>query len=156
MVKKDRVQPAGIPPAWFMLYNTLIAPFAALGFHLSRFSSRKVREGVEGRKGIWRRLEAEKGRLRGCVWFHATSVGEYEQARPVLRALRAEASERGQALPLLTTVFSPSGHQFAHTEITNLKLQTNHNDPNSKSQNLEYRIIGIWNTVLEICKFPSF
>ena len=113
VVMKDRREPAGIPAGWFTLYNTLIAPLGALGFQFSQFSSAKVRQGVEGRKGLWRRLEAAKDELRGCVWFHATSVGEYEQARPILRALREEALARGERVPVLLTVFSPSGYNFA-------------------------------------------
>ena len=46
--------------------------------------------------------------VRGGVWLHATSVGEYEQARPILRRLR----ELGVG-PLVVTHFSPSGREYA-------------------------------------------
>ncbi len=103
----------GIPWGWSALYNLLAVPVGLSFFHLSRFSSPKVREGLEGRRGLWRRLEAAKKELQGAVWFHASSVGEYEQARPVLRALREEAAARSIDLPIVVTVFSPSGYHFA-------------------------------------------
>ncbi len=105
--------PKGISPGWFCLYNAIAAPVITAGFHLSRFSNEKAREGERGRRGLWRRLEAVKARLRGAVWFHASSVGEYEQARPILRALREEARERGRDIPVFVSVFSPSGYNFA-------------------------------------------
>jgi len=40
------------------------------------------------------------------LWFHCASLGEYEQARPVMAALRAIEPDR----PFLLTFFSPSGH----------------------------------------------
>jgi 3-deoxy-D-manno-octulosonic-acid transferase len=55
------------------------------------------------------RLIAAAPRVRGGVWFHVTSVGEYEQARPLIAALR----RRDPAPPVMVTHFSPSGHDFA-------------------------------------------
>ena len=56
------------------------------------------------------KADLHRARLQGCVWFHASSAGEYEQARPILRALR---DRFGPGLPTLATVFSPSGHARA-------------------------------------------
>jgi 3-deoxy-D-manno-octulosonic-acid transferase len=73
--------------------------------------SAKLREGLAGRRGLMARLLADRDRVRGCVWVHASSVGEYEQARPVIAALRAA---RGTgAPPVVVTHFSPSGYEFA-------------------------------------------
>ena len=49
------------------------------------------------------------GAVQGCVWFHVTSVGEYEQARPLIAALRVLPG----APRLVVTHFSPSGRHFA-------------------------------------------
>ncbi len=67
----------------------------------------KARAWVEGRRGLWQRLEAKRAELQGCIWFHCASVGEFEQARPVLEAIRQARPE----LPVLVTFFSPSGYQ---------------------------------------------
>ena len=46
--------------------------------------------------------------LRDCIWFHAASVGEFEQARPIIERLRKEQPWR----PVLLTFFSPSGYEM--------------------------------------------
>ena len=46
-----------------------------------------------------------EGRL---VWFHAASLGEFEQGRPVIEALKAAEP----ATQILLTFFSPSGYEI--------------------------------------------
>ncbi len=82
---------AGLPP--------LLAPFFP-----------KLAEGVAGRRGLLRRLLAASATVRGGVWFHVTSVGEYEQARPLITALQEQDARR----PIMVTHFSPSGYEYAH------------------------------------------
>ncbi|MBX2983490.1 MAG: hypothetical protein KF843_12505 [Flavobacteriales bacterium] len=62
---------------------------------------------VKGREGLWERLEQAAPKLQGCLWMHCASVGEFEQGRPVLEAIKRERPE----LPVLLTFFSPSGHE---------------------------------------------
>ncbi|HPF34130.1 MAG TPA: glycosyltransferase N-terminal domain-containing protein [Candidatus Krumholzibacteria bacterium] len=91
------------------LYRGLSPALARASAVSARFSA-KWRRGLEGRRGLDDRLREQSPRLRGCLWFHASSVGEYEQARPVLAALRA----RGVG-PLAVTHYSSSGYDFAQT-----------------------------------------
>ena len=44
---------------------------------------------------------------RGAVWIHAASVGEFEQARPLIERLRREQPQR----KIVVTFFSPSGYE---------------------------------------------
>ena len=46
--------------------------------------------------------------LQGCVWIHAASVGEFEQARPLIEQLREEQPHRR----IVLTFFSPSGYEM--------------------------------------------
>jgi 3-deoxy-D-manno-octulosonic-acid transferase len=69
----------------------------------------KLASGVAGRQGLWERLTSSAEKVRGGVWFHVTSVGEYEQARPLVTALERLYPE----LPVMVTHFSPSGYNFA-------------------------------------------
>ncbi|MBK8165745.1 MAG: hypothetical protein IPK64_07225 [bacterium] len=69
----------------------------------------KLREGLAGRRGLDARIAAAAAQAQGGVWFHVTSVGEYEQARPLVAALR----QSRPGLPLVVTHFSPSGRHFA-------------------------------------------
>lgn len=66
----------------------------------------KAKAWVQGRAQTWERLEAAAPRLQGCLWMHCASVGEFEQGRPVLEAIKAERPD----LPVLLTFFSPSGY----------------------------------------------
>mgnify|MGYP000419262216 CR=1 FL=1 len=70
-----------------MLYNFgIIAYRCAIG--VASLFNEKAALWVKGRKGIWKRMEAVdrgKGRL---VWFHAASLGEFEQGRPVIERLK--------------------------------------------------------------------
>jgi len=56
-------------------------------------------------------LDAEHQALltanRGAVWVHAASVGEFEQARPLIERLRREQPQR----KIVVTFFSPSGYE---------------------------------------------
>ena len=90
------------------LYRALSPGAAKLPPLLSRFSP-KLRAGSEGRRDLMARLAAAADGVRGGVWFHVTSVGEYEQARPVINAIK----ERDGDVPVMVTHFSPSGFEFA-------------------------------------------
>lgn len=67
----------------------------------------KARAWVDGRRELWQRLEGKRAELKGCLWMHCASVGEFEQGRPVLEAIKAARPE----LPVLLTFFSPSGFE---------------------------------------------
>jgi 3-deoxy-D-manno-octulosonic-acid transferase len=72
----------------------------------------KARRSVEGRRELVERLEAwaEENRSEAAlVWFHAPSVGEGLQARPVIEALQ----ELRPDIQVLYTYFSPSAERFA-------------------------------------------
>jgi 3-deoxy-D-manno-octulosonic-acid transferase len=45
---------------------------------------------------------------KGCIWFHFASLGEFEQGRPVLEALKSQYP----AKPIVITFFSPSGYEI--------------------------------------------
>lgn len=99
------IRPAGMH---LRLYRSL-SPALCLAAELAAPHSAKLAEGLAGRRGLQARLEAAAPLVRGGVWFHVTSVGEYEQARPVIQALR----ESRPGLPVAVTHFSPSGFEFA-------------------------------------------
>lgn len=70
------------------------------------FGHSKARLMVTG----WKEVPAALARLekgKPTVWFHAASLGEFEQARPVLEAYR----QRHPECQVLVTFFSPSGYE---------------------------------------------
>jgi 3-deoxy-D-manno-octulosonic-acid transferase len=99
---------ARAPGAALRLYGALSPALAALA-PLAAPLLPKLSEGLRGRRGLDERIEAAAAAAQGCVWFHVTSVGEYEQARPLIAALRGQPGHP----PLVVTHFSPSGRHFA-------------------------------------------
>lgn len=54
------------------------------------------------------RLIAGREDLQGCVWIHAASVGEFEQARPLIEQIRKRQPDQ----KIVLTFFSPSGYEM--------------------------------------------
>lgn len=72
--------------------------------HLAAWRSAKAKQWVVGRKGVRWQAEDFKGEW---VWFHAASLGEFEQGQPLIEKFRA--SHPGYRI--LVTFFSPSGYE---------------------------------------------
>ncbi|MEO7080557.1 MAG: glycosyltransferase N-terminal domain-containing protein, partial [Flavobacteriales bacterium] len=66
---------------------------------IAAFWKPKAAAWVNGREELWERLEQAAPRLQGCLWMHCASVGEFEQGRPVLEAIKKERPD----LPVLLT-----------------------------------------------------
>jgi 3-deoxy-D-manno-octulosonic-acid transferase len=94
------------------LYQALL-PVALLGARVAAPFNAKIAEGLKGREGLRRRwLEyAAAHEKRGQrIWFHVSSVGEFEQAKPVIDVLAERA--RPSPLEIALTFFSPSGMNY--------------------------------------------
>lgn len=76
------------------------------------FGHRKAKLMIQGQREVWEQLASvREGRERKgerWIWFHVSSVGEFEQARPILEQLRAT----GNPYKVLLTFFSPSGYEM--------------------------------------------
>ena len=70
------------------------------------FGHAKARLMVVGWKQ-WPEQVARLDHSRSVVWFHAASLGEFEQARPVLEEYRRRHPDH----QVLVTFFSPSGYE---------------------------------------------
>ncbi len=94
-----------------LLYNMLL-PLARASARVGALFNDKIAEGLEGRKN-WQDRWSEKSRklppAKRLVWFHVSSVGEFEQAKPVMKHL---SQEYGDDLNLALTFFSPSGMNY--------------------------------------------
>ncbi len=76
---------------------------------LAALGNPKARAGLRGRKDIFPALAGFNPEGKPVVWVHSASTGEFEQAKPVIEAIR-------QAYPghlVLGTFFSPSGYDAA-------------------------------------------
>lgn len=82
------------------LYALLVRLVAALGH-------RKARAMVRGQRDTWRILREKIDPTTRYVWFHAASLGEFEQGLPLIERIRREQPSR----KILLTFFSPSGYE---------------------------------------------
>ena len=85
------------------LYNFGLSAYASVGKMAALFNS-KIRKMVEGQRetaDILRKGIAPDDRV---VWFHAASLGEFEQGRPIMERLRKQHPE----YKILLSFFSPS------------------------------------------------
>lgn len=80
------------------IYGKLIA--------LASLFSAKARLWISGRKDLWKRLE--KTGFDSPIWMHCSSLGEFEQGRPLIEALRKEYPHQ----QIVLTFFSPSGYEI--------------------------------------------
>ena len=79
-----------------------------LGARVAAPFSKKISLFVSGRKNLLETIASEVKGDGPIIWFHAPSVGEFEQARPIIERYR----ERGGRSKILLTFFSPSGYEL--------------------------------------------
>ena len=71
--------------------------------------NKKAQFRVNGRKGWQLNLRTWRAQNSGKLfWFHCASLGEFEQGRPVIEAIR----QRQPEIKILLTFFSPSGFEI--------------------------------------------
>ena len=89
-----------------MMYNIVIYLYLLGVAIASRFSD-KVRKMWRGEREAFGVLRDKVEPGARYVWFHAASLGEFEQGRPLMEELRRRHPE----LKILLTFFSPSGYE---------------------------------------------
>ena len=92
---------------FFLLYNIVFIPLLFVAVRIGGLLNPKIKRGLKGRRGLFQLLQqnlAEAGPASLRVWMHIASMGELEQAKPVILNLK---SRFPQALIILS-VFSPS------------------------------------------------
>ncbi len=69
--------------------------------------SPKIKLFVDGRKDVFATLKSQISSTDKCIWFHAASLGEYEQGLPIMEKMR----EHFPAHKIVLSFFSPSGYE---------------------------------------------
>jgi 3-deoxy-D-manno-octulosonic-acid transferase len=67
----------------------------------------KAKKWIEGRKGLIGHIEQTTKNISGSYWVHCASLGEFEQARPLIEAIKEQKPEE----IIVLTFFSPSGYE---------------------------------------------
>jgi 3-deoxy-D-manno-octulosonic-acid transferase len=96
---------------WFLFYNGIVIPGFWLVLKFGSLFNAKIRHGIKGRVDLFDQLEHQARGLRASrrVWFHSSSMGEFEQAKPIIAALR----EKHKDLDIIVSFFSPSGYDHS-------------------------------------------
>ncbi len=94
---------------WYFLYNVLVIPVLYILINFAGLFNAKVKRGIDGRKRIFEELilnAANLDKSKKLVWFHSSSLGEFEQAKPIIEKLKRDPN-----INILVTFFSPSGYE---------------------------------------------
>lgn len=93
-----------------LIYRLSIAVYS-IGVSIAGLFNAKARLFKEGRKDIFDQIRSANVAAHNPIWFHCSSLGEFEQARSIIDALH----EKGEKV--LLTFFSPSGYEIRKNYI---------------------------------------
>lgn len=89
-----------------ILYDLGIRLYYLLILLASPFNE-KARQWIKGRKGLMKKIESTIDPALPLIWFHCSSLGEFEQGRPLIESIRKRDTGRN----ILLTFYSPSGYE---------------------------------------------
>jgi 3-deoxy-D-manno-octulosonic-acid transferase len=99
---------------WKLFYNVLVIPCLWLGFQLYGLMNRKAARALRGRRNLFEQFRTKINELKPSqkrVWFHSSSMGEFEQAKPII----AELKRRQPNIQIIVSFFSPSGYEHSQS-----------------------------------------
>ena len=88
------------------IYNLIVILASQLLKIIAVFSP-KMKLFVDGRKSVFQTLANKIQTSDKTIWFHAASLGEYEQGLPVIEATKQQFPNH----KIVVTFFSPSGYE---------------------------------------------
>ena len=88
------------------IYNLIVILASQLLKIIALFSP-KMKLFVDGRKSVFQTLTNKIQSSDKTIWFHAASLGEYEQGLPVIEAIKQQFPTH----KIVVTFFSPSGYE---------------------------------------------
>jgi 3-deoxy-D-manno-octulosonic-acid transferase len=86
--------------AVILIYNFLIK--------ITSVFNKKAKQFISGRKD-WAKILGSKVDKNGrYIWFHCSSLGEFEQGRPLIEIIKKKYKQ----YKIVLTFFSPSGYEM--------------------------------------------
>lgn len=89
-----------------MIYNNVIY-FVLWGIAIASLFNEKVRKMWRGEREAFKILKQKVDPNAKYIWFHAASLGEFEQGRPLMERIRKDYPQ----YKILLTFYSPSGYE---------------------------------------------
>lgn len=94
---------------WQIIYNVFVVPLLYLSLMFISLFKKKIRTGISGRRRIFEELILSRLSLdlsKKIIWFHSSSLGEFEQAKPIIEKLKKNTN-----VNIVVSFFSPSGYE---------------------------------------------
>jgi 3-deoxy-D-manno-octulosonic-acid transferase len=102
-----------------IFYNFLVLPILYSALRFAGLFNKKIRTGINGRKRVYEELilnATSINKNKKLIWFHSSSLGEFEQAKPIIEKLKEDKN-----VNVLITFFSPSGYEnskkYPHADL---------------------------------------
>lgn len=89
------------------LYQIFLVLYST-GIRIASLFNPKAKKWVNGRKGVFTKLQESIPADAKVIWIHCASLGEFEQGRPLIESLKKQEP----AYRILLTFFSPSGYEL--------------------------------------------
>lgn len=103
------------------IYNILIVPIFLIVLRILAPFNKKIKEGIVERRKYFSKLKKQVNLIPDSahiVLFHSASVGEWEQAAPIITELKSQNSN----IFIVASFFSPSGYNIVKNKHIDLKL----------------------------------
>ena len=109
---------------WFLFlffYNVVCVPLMYVVFVVGAFFNNKIKQGLTARIYYFKKVKTIVSNIPAnskVILFHSSSVGEWEQAVPIINELKS----RDSSIYVVVTFFSPSGFNIVKNPIIDAKL----------------------------------
>lgn len=100
---------------WLWVYNLFFLPLLWTGFRILSLFNAKIREGFKGRRNVLTEAQSWEFKSGKRVIIHSSSLGEYQQAIPIMTELRS------RGFNVIVTFFSPSGYRNSKVPFDDVK-----------------------------------
>lgn len=96
---------------WYLFYNVILIPLGYIAILIGAIFNEKLRKGLTGRRVTRREMERFRKKYPGKELYlvHSASLGEFEQAKPVIRGLKTLRPD----ILIVASFTSPSGYENA-------------------------------------------
>jgi len=94
---------------WQLIYNIVFIPLLYVILLFISLFKKKIRLGIAGRRRIFEDLILSQLSIdtsKKIIWFHSSSLGEFEQAKPIIEKIKKETNVK-----IVVSFFSPSGYE---------------------------------------------
>jgi 3-deoxy-D-manno-octulosonic-acid transferase len=96
-----------------LFFYNIVMQITGLLLKLITLFSSKIKLFVDGRKNVFAVLEQKIKASDRTIWFHAASLGEYEQGLPIIEKIKTKYPSH----KIVITFFSPSGYEVRKNNV---------------------------------------